>query len=76
MSSSDSNHRLTYREKRERKAERLFEWAEKRESAAVSAHELAHELADMIPLVNRSSWAIIRNAATGRISSGSTRPCG
>ena len=49
MSRSDSNQRLTYREKRERKAERLFEWAEKRESAAVSAFERSHELADMIP---------------------------
>lgn len=41
---------LTYREKRERKAERLREWAEKRQAKAEAASDRAHQIADMIPM--------------------------
>lgn len=39
----------TYRERREAKAERLHEWAGKREAKAESAFDAAHNLADAIP---------------------------
>lgn len=41
---------MTYRERRERRAERLREWAEKREARSDAAHEAAHQIADMIPV--------------------------
>lgn len=41
---------MTYRERRLRKAERLREWAAKREQKADSAYNRAHAIADMIPL--------------------------
>ena len=39
----------TYRERREARAERLREWAEKREAKSAAAFRSAHEGADMIP---------------------------
>jgi len=41
---------MTYRERRERKAERLREWAEKRETKAETAYERSRQIADMIPM--------------------------
>jgi len=41
---------MTYKERLERKAERLDEWAAKREQKASEAHEAAHEIADRIPM--------------------------
>ncbi len=41
---------MTYRERREGRAKRLHEWAEKREQKAAGSLERARELADMIPL--------------------------
>ena len=43
------NEGLTYRERRERKAERLREWAEKREAKGAQAYERATELGQQIP---------------------------
>lgn len=43
------NDSLTYRERRERKAERLREWAEKRDAKASAAYESADQIASMIP---------------------------
>ena len=43
------NQHLTYRERRERRAERLREWAGKREARAQSDYERSRELADVIP---------------------------
>ena len=40
----------TYRERRLAKAERLRDWAVKREEKAASAFKAAHTLADMIPM--------------------------
>ena len=40
---------MTYRERREAKAERLREWAEKRDRKAAAALTRAHDLADTIP---------------------------
>ena len=40
---------MTYRERRLRKAERLREWAGKREQKATAAYGKAHGIADMIP---------------------------
>ena len=40
----------TYRERREAKAERLHEWAEKREAKAEANFAAVHQLADAIPL--------------------------
>jgi hypothetical protein len=40
----------THRERRERKAERLREWADGREAKAQAAHETAREVGGMIPL--------------------------
>ena len=40
---------MTYRERREAKAERLREWAESRDRKAGAALGRAHEIADMIP---------------------------
>lgn len=40
---------MTYRERRERRAERLREWAEKRDARAQSAFDTAHRIADGIP---------------------------
>lgn len=39
----------TYRERREAKAERLREWAEKRETRAIAEHDRARELGSIIP---------------------------
>lgn len=41
---------MTYRERRERKAEQLREFADGRERKANAAHEQAHAIADVIPL--------------------------
>lgn len=40
---------MTYRERRERRAERLREWAAKRELRSAAAFEQAHQISDMIP---------------------------
>lgn len=40
----------TYRERREARADRLEEWAAKREAKAEAASERAHKMMDMIPL--------------------------
>lgn len=40
---------MTYRERRLARAERLREWAEKREAKADAAHERVHQIADQIP---------------------------
>src|SRR3990167_9347105 len=40
---------MTYRERRERRAERLREWAEKREAKSRAAFESARRIADNIP---------------------------
>ncbi len=40
---------MTYRERREAKAERLREWADKREQKAAAAYEQSSALAEMIP---------------------------
>jgi Domain of unknown function (DUF3560) len=40
---------MTYRERREAKAERLREWADKREAKAESAYRTSKATADMIP---------------------------
>ena len=40
---------MTYRERRERRAERLREWAEKREQRSTQAFTTAHTIADGIP---------------------------
>ena len=39
----------TYRERREARAERLRDWAEKREARSAAAFQAAHQRADMIP---------------------------
>jgi hypothetical protein len=39
----------TYRERREARAERLREWADKREAKSAAAFDTAHEMADRIP---------------------------
>lgn len=39
----------TYRERREAKADRLREWADKRDTKAETAHDAAQRTADMIP---------------------------
>lgn len=41
---------MTYRERRERRAARLREWAEKREAKAAAARDEAHRIGDRIPL--------------------------
>jgi hypothetical protein len=41
--------RMTYRERRERRANRLREWADKRNVRAEAATEQARQLADLIP---------------------------
>jgi len=41
--------KLTYRERRARKAERLRGWAEKREAKSVAAYERSSEMASVIP---------------------------
>lgn len=41
---------MTYRERRLAKAERLREWAEKREAKSAASFKRAHDIADMIPL--------------------------
>lgn len=41
---------MTYRERREAKAERLREWAGKREARAAAGFEKARQIGDMIPL--------------------------
>ena len=41
---------MTYRERREAKAERLREWAGKREAKASAAFQRADQIADMIPM--------------------------
>jgi hypothetical protein len=41
---------MTYRDRREARAERLRDWAEKRDSKAESAYQAARATADMIPL--------------------------
>jgi len=40
---------MTYRERREKRAERLREWADSAEEKADAAHERVHEIADRIP---------------------------
>jgi Domain of unknown function (DUF3560) len=40
---------MTYRERREARAERLHDWAASREAKADAAHEAAHRIADGIP---------------------------
>lgn len=40
---------MTYRERREARAERLRDWAGKREAKAEAAYEQAHQMADAIP---------------------------
>jgi hypothetical protein len=40
---------MTYRERRERKAERLREWASKREEKSDALHDRARAMADVIP---------------------------
>lgn len=40
---------MTYRERREAKAERLREWADKREAKAGAAEQRARQISDMIP---------------------------
>jgi len=41
---------MTYRERRERRAARLREWADKREQRAEQAHDSARTILDMIPM--------------------------
>lgn len=41
---------MTYRERRERKAERLREWADKREAKATSAFARSNAISDMMPM--------------------------
>lgn len=58
---------MTYRERRERKAERLREWAEKREAKSAGAHQAAHDATAQIPfgqpiLVGHHSERRHRNA--------------
>jgi len=40
---------MTYRERRERRAQRLHEWADKREAKAQAASDTAHRIGDQIP---------------------------
>ena len=40
---------MTTRERRERKAERLREWAEKREAKSAVAYDSSRQIMDMIP---------------------------
>lgn len=49
QAADDAPARLTYREKRLRKAERLRGWAEKREAASVAAYERSSAIAERIP---------------------------
>jgi hypothetical protein len=68
---------VTYRERREARAERLREWADKREARAASDFEAVHTLADSIPfgqpiLVGHHSERHARRDAQ-RIDSGMRR---
>ena len=49
MADSTETTRPTYRERREAKAERLRDWADKREAKAESAYTAARTVADQIP---------------------------
>ena len=66
----DQPARLTYRERRERKAERLREWADKREVKASSAHQTSSDAVAGIPF----GQPIIRRAF--QQSGQFPQPCG
>lgn len=57
------HHPKTTREKREAKAERLREWAEKRDAKASAAYDRSREIGDMIPF---GQPILVRHHSEGR----------
>lgn len=64
---------MTYRERRLAKAERLREWADKREEKADAAYSTAHNIGSQIPFGQPIRYRRIRGVGGPRVLVGGQR---